>query len=196
MALWPMLLASLSSIYCCGVDKSGMSRMLPVFSSPLSCRKKMRRIGCRRRCCNRLSARFLAILSAKCLTSSVLSRRFLCLSHNFSSTSPATSSASSLPSSNDIALSTAICRSSVTSDMYFRRSILILQRKSENATQNLHFFQKTSSPLFFWLKSGRGCAFSILARLDVIFASLPQRFILPPTGKAHCVDVNGRDGTE
>jgi hypothetical protein len=65
-----------------------------------------------------------------------------------------------LPSSNDIALSTAICRSSVTSDMYFRRSILILQRKSENATHNLHFFQKSSSPLFFWLKIGRGCAFS------------------------------------
>ena len=148
MALWPMLLASLSSIYFCGVDQSGMSGLLLVFSSPLSCRKKMRRIGCRRRCCNRLSARFLAILSAKCLTSSVLSRRFLCLSHNFSSTSPATSSASSLPSSNDIALSTAICRSSVTSDMYFRRSILILQRKSENATHNLHFFQKIFIPRF------------------------------------------------
>jgi hypothetical protein len=73
-----------------------------------------------------------------------------------------------LPSSNDIALSTAICRSSVTSDMYFRRSILILQRKSENATHNLHFFQKYSSLLFFWLKSGRGCVFSILARLCFI----------------------------
>ena len=152
MARWPILLASLSSIYCCGVDQSGMSGMLPVFPSPLSCRKKMRRIGCRRRCCNRLSARFLAILSAKCLTSSVLSRRFLCLSHNFSSTSPATSSASSLPSSNDIALSTAICRSSVTSDMYFRRSILILQRKSENATQNLHFFSKIFFPAILLAK--------------------------------------------
>jgi len=152
MARWPILLASLSSIYCCGVDQSGMSGMLSVPFSPLSCRKKMHTIGCRRRCCNRLSARFLAILSAKCLTSSVLSRRFLCLSHNFSSTSPATSSASSLPSSNDIALSTAICRSSVTSDMYFRRSILILQRKSENATQNLHFFSKIFFPAILLAK--------------------------------------------
>ena len=110
-----------------GVHHSGMSGMLPVSSSPLSCRWKMRRVGCLRRCCSRLSARFLAILSARCLTSSALSRRSLCLSHNFSNTSPATSSASSLPSSNDIALATAICRSSVTNDMYFRRSILIIQ---------------------------------------------------------------------
>ena len=140
MARWPMLSASLSSIYCCGVDHSGMSGMPPVSSSSRSCRWKMRRMGCRRRCCNRLSARFLAILSAKCLTSSALSRRSLRFSHNFSNTSPATSSASSLSLSSAKALATAICRSSFTNDIYFRRSILILQRRSQNATQRYNFF--------------------------------------------------------
>ena len=140
MARWPMLSASLSSIYCCGVDHSGTSGMLPVSLSPLSCRWKIRRMGCRRLCCNRLSARFLAILSAKCLTSSALSRRSLRFSHNFSNTSPATSSASSLSLSSAKALATAICRSSFTNDIYFRRSILILQRRSQNATQRYNFF--------------------------------------------------------
>ena len=37
---------------------------------------------------------------------------------------------------------------------------------------------------YFPNKIGRGCLISILARL-VVFYLLPQRFVLPPTGKTH-----------
>ena len=52
-------------------------------------------------------------------------------------------------------------RSSATNDMYFRRSILIIRWKSENATQNLHFFQKIFILHFFtYQKADEGASFS------------------------------------